>query len=168
MRLTIRKLQESDIEIISKAFQKIGWNKPVSQYQKYFCEQNKDKRLVLVALIDDNFAGYLTILWQSEYPPFKKQNIPEIVDLNVLPKYQRQQIATGLMNKAESLVKQKSDTIGIGVGLAPDYGPAQKMYVSRGYVPDGLGIVYDNKVVSFGQKVTVDHSLEIHLTKQLK
>jgi len=168
MKLTIRTFKEDDIEVISKAFQKIGWKKPASQYEKYYLEQSKDKRLVLVAFIDNDFAGYLTIVWRSDYPPFRKQNIPEIVDLNVLPKYQRQKIATRLMDKAESVVKQKSNIVGLGVGLLPDYGPAQRMYVSRGFVPDGLGVVYDNKVVSFGQKVIIDHSLEIHFAKQLK
>ncbi len=168
MKLTIRKLLEKDIDVISEAFQKIGWKKPASQYKKYHLEQSENKRLVLVASVDDSFAGYLTIVWRSDYSPFRKQNIPEIVDLNVLPKYQRQRVATKLMDKAESFVKQKSDIVGLGVGLAPDYGAAQKLYVSRGYIPDGFGVSYDNKIIPFGQKVAIDHSLEIHFTKQLK
>ena len=34
---------------------------------------------------NDEFAGYVTLKWQSQYPSFKAQNIPEIMDLNVLP-----------------------------------------------------------------------------------
>lgn len=168
MKLTIRKLRKDDIGVIFEAFQKIGWEKPASQYKKYYLEQGKNKRLIFVAFVDNDFAGYLTIVWRSNYPPFRKHNIPEIVDLNVLPKYQRQKIASRLMDKAEGVVKQKTSIVGLGVGLSLDYSAAQRMYVSRDYIPDSFGVSYDNKIISFGQKVTVDHSLEIHFTKQLK
>jgi GNAT superfamily N-acetyltransferase len=167
MPLEIRKLQKEDIKKISSAFQEIGWNKPPEQYRKYLAEQKQNRKLVLVAFKDEKFVGYVTIVWQSDYPFFKENDIPEIVDLNVLPKYQRQGIGTKLMNKAEGLVAKRTDKVGIGVGLAPGYNAAQRMYVLRGYVPDGHGITYQEEYIEFGQEIKVDHSLNIHFTKKL-
>lgn len=168
MTLRIRKIQEKDIEKISLAFQEIGWDKLAEQYKKYLTEQEQDKRLVLVAFKDRKFVGYVTIIWESDYPFFKENNIPEIVDFNVLPEYQRQGIGTKLMNETEKIVSQKADKVGIGVGLAPGYNAAQRMYVLRGYVPDGRGITYQEKYVEFGQEIKIDHSLNMHFIKKLK
>ena len=33
--------------------------------------------------------------------------------------------------------------VGIGVGLYPDYGSAQRLYIKRGYLPDGHGATYN-------------------------
>ncbi len=67
--------------------------------------------------------------------------IPEIQDLNVLPPFRRKGIATMLLDRAEAEVACRSDVVGIGVGLHPGYNDAQRLYVKRGYIPDGLGRV---------------------------
>ena len=54
-----------------------------------------------VAQIEDAFAGYLTVVWSSDYAPFKGAGIPEIVDLNVLVKYRRRGIAAALLEAAD-------------------------------------------------------------------
>jgi hypothetical protein len=57
---------------------------------------------------------------------------------------------------------------GIGVGLYDDYGPAQRMYVLRGYVPDGRGASHRNLPVRGGETVPADDDLVIHLTRRLR
>ena len=71
------------------------------------------------------------------------------------------------MAHAEELIADKSDFAGIGVGLNSDYGIAQRMYVKRGYVPDGLGLMYKYQKVEAGSKVKVDDDLTIMFTKRL-
>lgn len=168
MNFEIHELKKEHIKEIAEAFKKIGWNKPASQYQRYLKEQTAGKRVVLVAFYNGKFAGYVTIVWQSKYPNFKKNNIPEIVDLNVLPEYQRQKIGTRLIDEAEKIIVKKSKVAGIGVGLAPDYRFAQKMYVKSGYIPDAQPITYKNKYVTFGQKVIINDELVLHFKKRLK
>jgi GNAT superfamily N-acetyltransferase len=166
--LQIRLLVAADIGIIADAFTQIGWNKPATQYERYLSEQEAGTRVVLVATVDDHFAGYVTILWHTDYPPFRAANIPEIADFNVLPHYRRQKIGTQLMDEAERRISERSELVGIGVGLYPDYGPAQRMYVLRGYVPDGRGVAYDGRQVAPGESVPVDDSLTLYFTKKLK
>src|SRR5918996_1776058 len=158
IRPVIRLLESQDISDIAEAFQHLGWNKPASQYERYLMEQAEKIRDVYVAFTQEEFAGYLTIRWSSSYEPFRKENIPEIVDFNVLPKYRRQGIGTQLMNKAESEIAKVNPTAGIGVGMDPDYGAAQRLYVLRGYVPDGRGLHYRGHPIKYGETLTVDDS----------
>ena len=117
-------------------------------------EQVSKIRDVYVAFIEAQFVGYLTICWTSSYEPFRKKNIPEIVDFNVLPKFRRQGIGTQLMDKAESEIAKVSPIAGIGVGMTPDYGAAQRLYVLRGYVPVGRGLSYRGHYPKPGEEIT--------------
>jgi GNAT superfamily N-acetyltransferase len=164
----IRMLEQSDIQEIAEAFRAIGWDKPASQYERYYREQVDKVRDVYVAFLEGEFAGYLTICWTSSYEPFREKRIPEIVDFNVLPKYRRQGIGTQMMDKAENEIAKVSPIAGIGVGLTPDYGAAQRLYVLRGYVPDGRGLHYRGDYIKYGQEITADDSMALYLTKELK
>lgn len=168
IRVLIRMLEPSDIQQIAGAFAAIGWDKPASQYERYHKEQVDKVRDVYVAYVEGVFAGYLTVCWTSTYGPFREEDIPEIVDFNVLPQYRRQGVGTQLMEKAESEISKVSPIAGIGVGMDPDYGAAQRLYVLRGYVPDGRGLHYRGHYPAYGEKITMDESLAIYLTKKLE
>jgi GNAT superfamily N-acetyltransferase len=165
--LTIRNLHPTDIPPIAQAFAELGWNKPASQYEQYLCQQEAGQRDVLVAFVDDEFAGYVTVVWISSYEPFRSAAIPEIVDFNVLPKFRRRGIGTKLMDEAEQRIARRSPVAGIGVGMTADYGAAQRLYVLRGYVPDGCGLTSDNRHLYYGDVVTVDDGLALMFTKDL-
>jgi GNAT superfamily N-acetyltransferase len=162
----IRKLQDDDPKVISAALTALGWDKPVRQYEKYLAEQRDGVRDVLVATVDEEYAGYVTVRWESPYEPFDK--IPEIKDFNVLPKFRRRGIGTGLMDSAEALVAERSDVVAIGVGLYADYGTAQRMYVRRGYIPDGRGLLYNLKQVPPGEMVRNDDDAILMFSKSLR
>lgn len=166
----IRRLTSADPPVIAAAFKALGWDKPVSLYERYLAEQNAEDRLVLVAETEDSaeIAGYLTVVWASSYPPFAADGIPEIVDLNVLPEYRCRGIGSTLLDAAEALVATRSGIVGIGVGLSADYGPAQGLYVRRGYVPDGRGVVRHGAVVGPGAQVPIDDDTVLMFTRQLR
>lgn len=166
-KLILRSIQPNDAELISQAFQEQGWKKPVSLYQSYLNFQSNGQRDIIIAEIDNAFAGYLTILWQSDYPYFLENKIPEVNDFNVLEKFQRRGIGTRLMDEAEKRIKQRSAIAGIGFGVTRDYGPAQILYVKRGYVPDGNGMIRNHLPLKYGEQVRVDDDLVIYLTKVL-
>jgi ribosomal protein S18 acetylase RimI-like enzyme len=131
-------------------------------------EQTLKIRDVYIALVRGQFSGYLTICWQSGYGSFREQKIPEIMDFNVLPKFRRQGIGTQLMDKAEAEITKVSPVAGIGVGMTPDYGAAQKLYVLRGYIPDGNGLYYRARPIHYGDAIKVDDYLALYLTKELR
>ena len=165
--LTLREIHVKDPKIIHKAFQMQGWEKPVTLYQKYLKYQETGERDIIIAILSDEFAGYLTIQWQSDYLPFQKKEIPEIIDFNVLKKFQRQNIGTILMDEAERRIKKKSKYAGIGFGVTQDYGAAQILYIRRNYIPDGNGLVINSKPVQYEDQVTINDDLVFYLTKEL-
>jgi GNAT superfamily N-acetyltransferase len=167
-RPAIRPLQPSDPAPIAAAFAAIGWAKPVAQYERYLAEQAAGERDVFVAMMDEVFAGYATLNWRPEYPPFRAEGIPVVEDFNVLPAFRRRGIGSALMDAAEAKARLRVATIGIGVGLDPDYGPAQRMYVRRGYVPDGRGISWQNRTVAYRDQVLVDDDLVLWFTRSLR
>jgi len=166
-RLFIRELTAVDGPLIAAAFARQGWHKTAAQYAMYWRESQTEQRDVLVAEYEGAFAGYVTIVWQSDYPPFRQGNIPEIVDFNVLGVWQRRGIGTALLDEAERRIARRSPIAGIGVGLLPDYGKAQILYVRRGYVPDGRGIWDHGRWPSYGDTLTLDDDVVLYFMKQL-
>ncbi len=165
----VRPLASADLAVIPAALAAAGWpGKPVEQYERYLDEQRSGARGVLVATPGGTFAGYLTVCWASGYPPFRAAGIPEIQDLNVLPRSRRQGVGSALMDAAEAAVAARCDVAGIGVGLYEAYGAAQRLYAARGYVPDGRGIVSGGVPVPAGADVRVDDDLALMMTRRLR
>jgi GNAT superfamily N-acetyltransferase len=164
---TIRPLESRDVAPISAVFSGLGWNKPRLRITSYLSEQLRGIRTVFVAFVGGDFAGYVTVVWTSYYPPFRATGIPEIQDFNVLPRFRRQGIGTRLMDEAERKVSERSGVAGIGVGMSPDYGAAQRLYALRGYVPDGKGLTSNGSPVKPGDEITVNDGLVLYLTKTL-
>jgi GNAT superfamily N-acetyltransferase len=163
----IRLLDDNDPPSIAVAFANMGWSKPETQFRRYLQEQAAGTRTCFIATVDGQFAGYVTVNWQPNYAEFVDLNIPEVQDLNVLTRYRRKGVASRLLDRAEGEAALRSAFVGIGVGLHPGYSAAQRLYVKRGYIPDGRGITYRNRFVEEGASVVVDDDLVMHFTKQL-
>ena len=164
-------MRKDGIKHYSDAFMAINWNKPIALFENYAKEVDAGKRLVWVAFYKEEFAGYCTLVWESSYQFFKDQKIPEIMDLNVLPDRRKKGVGSKLLDRAEKEASQKCSYVGIGVGLyAGDdggYGAAQKLYVKRGYVPDGNGVTYNYEMVIPGKSYRFDDDLVLWLIKKL-
>ncbi len=122
----------------------------------------------LIAVRDDIVIGIVTIRWQSNYPGFRDRGIPLVHQIAVARPFRRFGVATLLMNAAEELARDRGVvTLGITVGLFDEYGPAQRLYALRGYVPDGRGACRGQEPISKGTQVIMDDDLIIWLTKEL-
>ena len=130
-------------------------------------ENTQEKRITIFAYYEGILAGCCHLIFTSDYPNFKQDNIPEINDLYVFPEFRRKGIASVLLDELEHLASKKSKQVGLAVGLYKDYGNAQKMYNKRGYMMDGHGVIYKNAEANPGETVTVDDDLLIYLTKRL-
>ncbi|MBX9786189.1 MAG: GNAT family N-acetyltransferase [Alphaproteobacteria bacterium] len=160
--------EEAYIPLLKEKFCRSPWHKPSHLFDEYWQEQQKMERIVWLAFAEDATCGYVTLKWRSLYLPFQKKGIPEVVDLNVLPEFRSRGIGAALLDRAEEAARKKrSSYIGLGVGLYEDYGHAQKLYVKKGYVPDGKGVTYNYLGVRPGKQVPVDDDLILWFTKSL-
>lgn len=166
--LVVRSMLRTDIEALFKGFAEQGWSKPQEQFSEYYSQQENHEKLVVVAEWNGHVAGYVTLLPTTEIGPFTHQNIPEIVDFNVLIKYQNKGIGNKIMDITENLAKAKSNTVSLCVGLHGGYGSAQRMYVKRGYIPDGTGVWYNGKQLEPNAKCVNDDDLNLYFLKSLK
>lgn len=170
--ITIKILSASDIADIVDAFGKVGWLKPASLFDGYFQEQLSGKRMMWVARMNDQIAGYVTLKWESLYSSFATAHIPEIMDLNVLPAFRNGGIGSQLLDWAEGEAATRCDAVGLGVGLYGGddggYGAAQKLYVKRGYIPDGKGVTYNYQYAQPGSNVALDDDLVLWFIKRLQ
>lgn len=165
--VSLRSFHKEDIDTIVERFAFHHWQKPRSTFEDYLNEQRAGVRQVWVAFEGIQFAGYVTLNWRSKYEPFSAQNIPEIMDLNVLPPYRKHGLGSKLIETAEDYAAKRVSKIGIGVGLYEGYGDAQKLYVKKGYIPDGNGPTYRYNRLNYGQSVVVDDDLVMWFTKLL-
>jgi len=107
-------------------------------------------------------------LWESNFDGFRDPGIPLVHQLAVAGPFRRQGVATVLMDAAEQLAGERGvTTLGITVGLFDEYGPAQRLYGQRGYVPDGRGVCRAQRPLGKGMQVTMDDDLIMWLTKEL-
>lgn len=145
----------------------IGQVRSEWQFLDYVAEREAGIREAWVATWDGALAGLVTLHWNPLYAGVAGKGIPEVQDLMVLPAYRRRGVATRLLDRAEHRASTRSAQIAIGVGLHPGYNAAQRLYVLRGYVPDGLGVTYDDRFVEEGEVVRFDDLLVLHLIKSL-
>ncbi|OON92924.1 MAG: GNAT family N-acetyltransferase [Candidatus Epulonipiscioides saccharophilum] len=168
MNIAIRKMIKSDIiEFPIEFLKQGGHNKSEALFQKYFQEQEEGSRKLFIATVDNKIAGYATLLPQDLFGAFKGRNIPIIVDFNVLEKYQKHGVGTTILNYIEDNVKKYSSEICLGVGLHYGYGSAQRMYIKRGYIPDGSGVWFQDERLEQYAKCINDDELILYLSKKL-
>ena len=167
MNCTIRNMIKSDIESLSHGFMNQGWPGREEILARYFLEQESGEREVLVAEVEGAVAGYITILPDAKQGPFAGI-APELSDFNVFESFQNQGIGNLLMEEAENRVKLFSDKVTLGVGLHSGYGPAQRLYIKRGYIPDGSGVWYRNQPLEMNATIQNNDDLVLYLSKKFE
>lgn len=166
--LSIRQANNQDVLSLCELSEALGKGDDSDYFKRCLQLQAEGRRILYIVSTQGRDAGYGILNWRPKYAPFKSLHIPEIQDLNVIPDFRRQGLASALIKHCELLAKEKGHSLmGIGVGLHYSYGPAQKLYIKLGYVPDGHGVNYDRKQVAFGDFRPVDDDLCLMLVKVL-
>jgi len=168
-QLRIRNMQPEDPKIIaSEEVKQEGWGYDDWKYEMRLRHQAEGKCVSLVCEYKGEVAGYINLYYEYSHGPFAGTGIPEIVDFGVLEKFRRRGIGSALMDAAETLAKEASDEVCLGVGLYSSYGSAQRMYVKRGYIPDGSGVWYKNEICPPYADIRNDDDLVLYLSKKLR
>ncbi|MBU2137232.1 MAG: GNAT family N-acetyltransferase [Alphaproteobacteria bacterium] len=166
--MTLRDLAADDVASIPTVAGGPAWNGGTSKWTRYWNQHAGDARKCVVAQDDSGIIGYASIVWTSQHEPFRRSSIPEIQDLVVAERSRGRGIGDALVAECETRAKALGHLeMGIGFGLYADYGAAQRLYVRRGYVPDGLGLTWNNQAAKAGDMVRVDDDLVLWLRKTL-
>ncbi len=166
--IIIRDMLTSDPEIITHEEHLQGWtHQKKEKYEQRLKDVADNKCVALVAEYKGNVAGYFNIYFNTMCSRFGGKEFPELIDLGVFKKYRNQGIGNLLMQVAEDIAKKYADTVVIGVGLHRDYGAAQRMYVKRGYIPDGTGLWWQGKPLEPYADLKNDDETAIYMSKKL-
>ena len=163
----VRPMNESDARAFTDAELAQGWHADIEKYLTRLRDQASGKCVSLTAEYQGVPAGYVNVYLEGLNGPFAGKGWPEIVDFGVLEKYRRRGIGTKLMDAAEAIAAQHSDTVWLGVGLHAGYGSAQRMYVRRGYIPDGSGVWYGDRPCEPYSACENDDDLVLFFSKKL-
>lgn len=163
MSLDIRQATQDDIPALYVLYDKIG-----KKDDGYF-ETVLDKDcLILIASEENQDIGFVILNFEPKYNLYKKMEIPEIQDLNVIPDARQKGAATALVMACENIAEDQGAThVGISVGLTKDYGPAQRLYVKLDYMPDGNGITSQREPVQKHELYAADDDLCLMMVKEL-
>lgn len=163
----IRNMEDRDAQAITDAEIEQGWSVSVEKYRKRLEDQRSGKAISLVAEYSGKAIGYINVYPNSPWGAFGGKGYPELIDFGVLEKYRNMGVGTFLMDTAEKLASEFADMVYLGVGLHSGYGSAQRMYVKRGYIPDGSGVWYKDQIcVPYGV-CRNDDDLVLYLSKKL-
>lgn len=155
----------SDIQAICDEEKKQGWHPDPRQFEMRLRDMEQGRSLAMVAELDGQVAGYNNLYFSQGLGPYAGTGIPEVVDLAVFECFQRRGIGAALMDAAEEKARELSNAVCIGVGLHSGYGSAQRMYVKRGYVPDGSGVWFQGKVCEQYTPCMNDDDLVLYMKK---
>lgn len=166
--LRIEPLNQANRDAILSCDGGNGWKNNPDIWAEILQQHKAGERFVLVAMEENHAAAYGSILWQSGYPAFAAQRIPELQDLVTAKASRHRGIATTLIAHIEAHARATGHKqIGLGVGLYADYGPAQRLYSANGYALDGRGATYRNDYAAPGASVRMDDDLVLWMTKTL-
>lgn len=164
--IDVRIMDYDDIPLICKADNDKSESNIV-YLRNQIENQKKQECSALLALYNGEIAGYVFLYYKCRWGGLANCDLPCVIDLIVFEKYRKNGIATALMDIAEKIAKKHSNKVYLDVCLNSEYGPAQRLYVKRGYVPNGKGAYYEEKVCETNAICKNDDELTLCLVKEL-
>lgn len=164
--IVIRTMDYEDIPLICEADNDES-EQNITYLRNQLDNQRKKECSALLALYNGMIAGYVFLYYKCRWGGLAHCDLPCVIDLIVFEKYRKNGIATALMDTAEGIAKHHNTKVYLDVCLNAEYGPAQRLYVKRGYVPDGKGVYYEEKVCETNAVCRNDDELTLCLVKEL-
>ena len=160
-------MEIGDDKIFQETYLSYGWDSSIEVYENYYIEQEENKRKVFVAVCEGEVCGYCTLVLNPAEGPWIGKGYPEIVDLSVFNHMQNRGIGNKLLDVIEQDAAKISDIVFLAVGLHSGYGAAQRIYVKRGYIPDGNGVWYQGNPLEQYAPCCNDDDLLLFMSKKL-
>lgn len=146
--LTIRSMRETDARVIYDTYLSYNWHPTLQTYETYFRENLEGRRMTFCAETDGKLCGHVSLILKpepDELGPFREECLPLVSDFTVFFAYHRRGIGTKLLDVMEDEAAKYADAVCLAVGCHSGYGTAQRMYVRRGYIPDGSGVWWNGR-----------------------
>lgn len=165
-KILIRALRADDVPIFTAAERAQGWSSTPEKLNVHLRDHDAGRCVALMAEYEGEPAGYVSVYWNPQTGALAGQNVPEIVDFAVLERFRRLGVGSALMDAAEGIARTRSDRVWLGVGLHAGYGAAQRLYVRRGYVPDGSGVWFRDQICPEYAPCVNDDDLVLYMIKE--
>ena len=165
--IVIRSMEIEDAKIFYDTYFSYGWHPSMETYENYYKEQQEGTRKVFIAEYEDQVSGLCTLVMNPKEGPWAEQGYPEIVDFCVFFHVHNRGIGNKILDVVEQEAAKVSDMVYLAVGVHSGYGPAQRIYVKRGYIPDGSGVWYQGKQLDQYAPCCNDDDLLLFLSKKL-
>jgi ribosomal protein S18 acetylase RimI-like enzyme len=121
----------------------------------------------IIAYAGSEPVGTVTVRWNPNYPPFRDAGIPFIQNIEIRYELRGQGYGSRVLAAVERLIGARATRAGICVALHDDYGPAQRLYAKRGYIPDGRGACHRFTPLREGDTITLGGDHLLWLVKEL-
>ena len=131
--------------------------------EAHFADHFDGQGATFIARCGQEIAGYITVALKARI-----KDMPCIVNFVVFEPYRGQRLGSQLMDIAEAYLAKGADRVVLWVPVIGRFGPAQRLYAKRGYVPDGDGVVKHGVPVKEGEMHRVDENLLLCLVKDLR
>lgn len=165
--MDIRIIEREGVDEAIDEAQRAFFSGDRAEVERHFQGHREGNSTTLLGYQGGELVGILTIRWQSNYPPFREHGVPLIHYIEIKWERRGQGLGSELMERAERFASARVRKLGICVGIFDAYGPAQRLYIKRGFIPDGRGVCRGHEPLKEGQTVQVDHDLLLWLVKDL-
>ena len=165
--LTFRVVSPQEIAQVKQEVKAAFFSGDEATIEAHFEEHENGDSTTILGYEAGRLVGIVTIRWFSRNPSFRERQIPLIQNIEIRYEDRGRGLGNQMLERTEQEIAKRSPLAGLVVGIFESYGPAQRLYAKRGYIPDGRGVCRQFTPLQEGDVITVDHDLLLWLVKDI-
>src|SRR5689334_5430396 len=138
--LVFRIVQSHEIVQAKQEVKAVFFSGEKATIDANFEDHENEASTTILGYEAERLVGIVTIRWHCHYPPFRDHKIPLIHNIEIRYEDRGRGLGGQMLERAEQEIAKRSPLAGLVVGIFDAYGPAQRLYAKRGYIPDGWGV----------------------------
>jgi GNAT superfamily N-acetyltransferase len=167
LKLDFRVVRPDEIASVKQEVKEAFFSGDEVSIDEHFQDHANGASTTILGYEAGRLVGIVTIRWHPRYPLVRERGIPLIQNVEIRYEDRGRGLGDQMLARAEEEIARRSPIAGLVVGISQDYGPAQRLYAKRGFVPDGRGVCRQFTPLKHGEQVTVDHDLLLWLFKDV-